>query len=362
LRKAAKRDMAERELIKWMRRRIRVDSKTVPIGPGDDAALVVMPSRRELVTIDTIAEGVDFVLPDTREKGPALLRRGDPLPCPSPHWRGDDKGGRAQALTRRAEFGRSDGVRPARAREIGRKAILVNLSDIAAMGGAPSWCVVAAALRRGLGAEFAKGLYLGLEEAAEEYGCPLVGGDVTGWNDGVVVTVAMGGVLAGRRAITRGGARPGDVVCVTGALGGSILGKHLRFEPRLAEGAWLARHHAPTAMIDISDGLGVDSAHIGEESGVCIEIDEARIPVSAAAKRLARRDGKTALHHAIADGEDFELLFTVGRREAARAAKEWPFKTPVSEIGRVCKGRGVALLRADGARERIDVEGYEHLG
>jgi len=316
------RGLSERELVRWIRGQLRYDKRVVQIGPGDDTALVAGPSRRTLVAIDTIAEGVDFTI------------------------------GRGSDARRIAE---------ATPEEIGRKALAVNLSDIAAMGGIPAWCMASVTLREGLGAAFARGLTRGLLHLADKYECPLVGGDVTGWRGGVVVTVAIGGTAAGRRAITRSGARPGDVVVVTGALGGSILGKHLAFTPRVAEGIWLARHGSPSAMIDISDGLGVDAAHIADESGVAIQIDEAAIPVSAAARELARLDGKTALCHAIADGEDFELLFTMSNKAAAKAAR-WPFKTRLTVIGRVARGRGVTLLRTDGRKERIDAEGYQHFG
>ncbi len=309
-----KRDIGERAFIDWMRRRMRFDPKRVLIGPGDDAALFAAPTRRMLLAIDTIAEGVDFVI---SEVAPRL---------------------------------------------IGRKALAVNLSDLAAMGGRPLWCMASVNLRRGLGAAFSKGLYLGIERLAREASCPLVGGDITAWDGGVVATVAIGGSLAGKRAITRGGARPGDVLCVTGTLGGSILGKHLKFTPRLEEGAWLAKHMPPTAMIDISDGLGVDAAHLARESGVAIEIDARRIPVSAAARRLSARDGVAPLRHALHDGEDFELLFTIGAAKAARLLDERPWRTRVSVIGRVADGHGVWLVHDDGKRERIDSEGYEHRG
>lgn len=321
-----KADLPEREFIRWIRRRLRVDSRAVPIGPGDDMAAVRMPSQQLLVAVDTVAEGVDFTLAGRARAAARLRRRRDATP-----------------------------------REIGRKALAVNLSDVAAMGGVPQWCVASVNLREGLGAAFAKEVAGGLIAASRRYECPLVGGDITGWKDGVVVTVAIGATAAGKRAITRGGARPGDIVLVTGSLGGSILGKHLRFEPRLAEGAWLARHIPPTAMIDISDGLGVDAAHIAEESGAGITIREAKIPISRAAYRLSDEDGRPPLRHAISDGEDFELLFTLPPPRAREVLGKWPFDTRISVIGEVRKGKGVTLVAAGGKKARIDSEGYQHL-
>lgn len=304
--------LSERELIAWIRRRSQSDAASVLLGPGDDAALVAVSSTGLLFTIDTIAEGVDFRLDSAS-------------PC-----------------------------------QVGRKAVAINLSDIAAMGGRPLFCVGSAVLRRAGGAEFAHGLYRGLKYMAGKFSCPLVGGDVTTWDDGVVVTVAMAGEPAGRRAITRSGARPGDVVYVTGTLGGSILGKHLKFTPRVAEAAWLAGNFPPRAMIDVSDGLGVDSAHLGRESAVALVIEGARIPVSAAARRLAARGRKSALKHALGDGEDFELLFTIAAARGRECRERWPFKTRLTAIGTVERGEGVRLVHPDGRKERIDTEGYEH--
>jgi len=311
---ARHKQFSERRLIDWIRCRGQTASANVEIGPGDDTALVRMGSERLLMTVDTIAEGVDFTLPTA-----------------SP-------------------------------RQIGRKALAINLSDIAAMGGRPSFCVASVALTRGIEETFARELYKGLRRAADRYGCPLVGGDVTTWDGGVVVTVAAGGVLAGKKAVRRNGARPGDLVLVTGTLGGSILGGHLRFTPRLAEGAWLAEMFPPTAMIDISDGLGVDSGHLAEESGCAISIEARGVPVSTAARRLAGESGKSALEHAVGDGEDFELLLTLPAAMAARCIEAWSFRTRLSVIGKVSKGAGVRLVHNDGSEERIDTKGYQHIG
>ncbi|MHC4712365.1 MAG: thiamine-phosphate kinase [Planctomycetota bacterium] len=308
-----KKDLSEGELIAWIRKRIRHDRSLVPLGPGDDAAVVNAPTKRLLFAIDTIAEGVDFTL---------------------------------EGMT---------------AYRIGRKALAINLSDIAAMGGRPLFCVASVVLRHGLTGSFSKSLYRGLEAAANKFSCPLVGGDITGWDEGIVVTVAVVGAPAGKRPISRSGARPGDVVCVTGTLGGSILGKHLTFTPRSAEAKWLATHFPPSAMIDISDGLGVDSGHIARESGCAILLDASAVPVSRAAARLAVEDGGTALAHAVGDGEDFELLFTLSARRAEMCHCAWPFGTKLTAVGKAERGRGSYLVFENKRRERIDSEGYHHL-
>lgn len=304
--------MTEQQLVGWIRKRTRLDPRKVPLGPGDDAAVVNAGHGRVVVTVDTIAEGVDFTL---------------------------------DAMT---------------ARQVGRKALAINLSDLAAMGAEPLCSVASAVLTGGLGADFAKGIHEGIERLARKFSCPLVGGDVTGWSGGVVITVTALGVPAGEKAITRTNARPGDRLLVTGSLGGSSERKHYSFTPRIEEGAWLARNFPPDAMIDISDGLGVDAGHIAAESGCRIVIDAARVPVSSAARRMARSGGKDALGRAVSDGEDFELLFALSEHEAGECLKRWPFRAKLSVIGEFLEGEGVILRHADGREEGIDSEGYQH--
>src|SRR4051812_24276558 len=154
------------------------------------------------------------------------------------------------------------------ARAIGRKVMNRNLSDCAAMACLPAAAVVTVALPRGAGADYAKELYLGLRDAADPFGCPVVGGDTGSWDGKLVVTVTILGRSAGVAPVTRNGARPGDGIYVTGPLGGSILGRHLTFEPRVTLARQIVPSMAPTAMIDLSDGLSRDLRHICEESGV----------------------------------------------------------------------------------------------
>lgn len=311
-RRAKRQGFSERELVSWIRKRSKENAPFVKTGPGDDAAVVSVASGDLLFAIDTVAEGVDFTL------------------------------------------------ETASGFQIGRKAVAVNLSDMAAMGARGLFCLASVNLRRGLPSRFAKGLYRGIESLCGKFECPLVGGDVTTWEGGVVATVAIGGKAAGARAIERGGAAVGDRLFVTGSLGGSILGKHLKFTPRVEEAAWLAKNCTPTAMIDISDGLGVDAAHIAAESGVGFAIDAERIPVSRASRRLARSRDKSALGRAVSDGEDFELLFTLGAEKAQKCAESWPFETKLTQIGSADTGEGVRLIHKDNTVERIDTEGYEH--
>lgn len=195
---------------------------------------------------------------------------------------------------------------------IGRKAMARPLSDLAASAGVPKYALVSILLPRGRGLETVKAVYLGAERMGRRFGVRIVGGDLTVTRGPLAVTVTIAGEPGPGGPITRAGARPGDRIFVTGPLGGSILGKHLRFIPRLRE-AWRLRPRA-TAMIDISDGFALDLSRLCEASGVGARVDLSRVPVSAAARRLAKRTGRDPLEHALFDGEDYELLYTARRR------------------------------------------------
>jgi thiamine-monophosphate kinase len=199
-----------------------------------------------------------------------------------------------------------------------------------------------------------------LLECAEAYGVCLVGGDVTGTAGPLVVNVALLGEVMADRAVLRGGARAGDALLVTGSLGGSLLGRHLRIQPRADEGITLARDYHATAMIDISDGLARDLYHILDESGVGARVEATAIPVSGDAVRMAETSGRTALEHALGDGEDFELLFTLAERDAARLLADQPFDVRVARIGSITDA-GAVLVLEDGREEALARTGWEHV-
>jgi thiamine-monophosphate kinase len=206
-------------------------------------------------------------------------------------------------------------------------------------------------------------MYAGMTELANRFGVAIVGGDTVECSRGYVISVALIGKVEEERYVSRHGARPGDVVCVTGTLGGSLLGKHLAFTPRVPEGRFLATNFSPTAMIDISDGLASDLMKMMEASRTTAEVLAESIPVSEAAKRSAKRKGISALEAALHDGEDFELLFTLSKEEAEKCLALFrdKFSTPISVIGRVKRGRSRPLLvMKDGALAPLEAGGYEH--
>lgn len=235
-------------------------------------------------------------------------------------------------------------------RAIGRKVMNRNLSDCAAMACLPVAAVATVALHRGAGEGYARELYAGLRDAADPFSCPIIGGDTASWDGKLVVTVTVLGRSAGVKPITRGGAKVGDFLFVTGPLGGSILGRHMTFSPRIKLARQLVATGRVTAMIDLSDGLSRDLPHICQASGVGAVVDASRVPIHSDAKRLAERSKGTPLHHALHDGEDHELLFTAtGSAEIEGAIR----------IGRVVDGHTVSIDESGTIHPLIPM-GWEH--
>ena len=304
----------EFELIARLSAGIRLSRRTI-LGAGDDCAIVSRPQGQTLFTIDSLVESVHF---DLRW-------------CPP------------QAL--------------------GARALTVNLSDIAAMGGRPTACVVNLAVRDGIAARTLERIYSGLRNAAREASTDIVGGNITRARE-LSITIALLGEI-GRGVMRRDAARPGDEIFVTGTLGDAALGwrilagklkaggntkknraarkylveRFLRPSARLYAGQRLAALRPAPAAIDVSDGLMQDLGHILERSGVGAEIDASRIPVSAAYRALMGDN----LVHALGGGEDYELIFCArpGHSESALARR---LRVGVRRIGTIVPGRRVSLI------------------
>ena len=201
-------------------------------------------------------------------------------------------------------------------------------------------------------------LYVGLREAADAFGVAVVGGDTNSWDGGLVVSVTLLGEATARGPVRRGGARPGDWVFVTGPLGGSLLGRHLDFTPRVREALRLHERFDLHAMIDVSDGLAADLNHILEESGCGAVLDAESIPVAPAAFERSRTTGLTPLEHALGDGEDFELVFTVSPPDGVRLrGTALPGFEP-TKIGE-CVDDGL-WLETNGERRPLEPTGWVH--
>jgi thiamine-monophosphate kinase len=296
----------ESEFIDWLRRQQTPAPDFVLVPPGDDLAVLKWPAGELLlVGADQVLDGVHF---DSAVHTP---------------------------------------------RQIGRKAMNRNLSDCAAMACLPAAAVATVAAPRGAGVEYLKELYLGLREAADAFGCAVVGGDTGSWAGKLALSVTILGRSAGVEPVRRSGAKPGDVLCVTGPLGGSLLGRHMNFLPRVNEAIELAKRCRPTAMIDLSDGLSRDLGQVCRESNVGASVRAAAVPVHDDVARMPR-DARTPLDHALHDGEDYELLFTLPQA----LVKDLP--VPAHVIGAIQSEPGVWLQHPDGRREPLEPKGWEH--
>lgn len=284
-------------------------SSAITTGIGDDAAILSL-SADAVVTTDLLIEGIDFEVKS----------------C-----------GYARA---------------------GRKAIAKNLSDLAAMGALPVAAFLSIALPRGISRRDARALVDGICDEADRFDCPIAGGDTKRSPTGLIVNVLLIGRPSGGQNLLRSGARVGDVLIVTGELGGAELGKHLDFEPRLQAGAALVRLGAHAA-IDLSDGLARDLRLLCDASGCGARIDVAKLPISTAARRLASPRGRSALEHALHDGEDYELLAALPRRALA-SIKDEPALEGAVEIGEIVSAdRGIELQDGETTR-RLERGGFRH--
>ncbi|NPV71952.1 MAG: thiamine-phosphate kinase [Firmicutes bacterium] len=335
---------------RWMRS-IRPDGRNAIVGIGDDAAVLEFPPGRVLVaTCDMMVEGVHFI-----------------LPVISPE-------------------------------QLGIKAMAMNLSDLAAMNARPLYALVSVGLKHDLEVEFVDRLYKGLTETALRHGCQIVGGDTVNSPLAFMVDVFLMGDAERGKTTLRSGARPGDLIMVTGTVGGSAAGldlllaanargaqpagevgttnalagishgaysevvtAHLEPRPRLPESRAISAAGGASAAIDISDGLANEVNHLARLSGVEMVVDASSIPLGDATREVARAMGKDPLDYALFGGEDYELCFTVRPELVEKVMRSVRDETgtPVSVIGRVFEGRGAWIIR-NGRRETLGARAYDH--
>jgi thiamine-monophosphate kinase len=267
-------------------------------GPGDDCAVVAAPEngRVLLLKTDCVVEGVHF-LPNEK------------------------------------------------AQKVGWKAMMRTLSDFAAMAGEPHYALITLVAPARREARWVRGLYRGLQRAAERFRVAVVGGETSGTGGPAMISVSALGSVEKERSVRRSGGRVGDILFVTGKLGGSGKVRHLTFVPRIPEARWLSAHCRIHAMLDLSDGLGADLPRLAKASGVGFEIDKAALP----------RHRGCSIAQAINDGEDYELLFALAPDEAADLEKKWRKKFPRLPLTRI--GR---LTRPWSGPTRHSLHGYVH--
>ena len=221
------------------------------------------------------------------------------------------------------------------AQAVGWKAMMRPLSDFAAMSGVPQFALVTLMLSGETTDAWVRKLYRGLRSAADKFHVAIVGGETSSTGGPAAISVSVAGFVEKNRQVTRHGGKPGDELYVTGRLGGSLRGKHLRFVPRICEARWLSQNFSIHAMMDLSDGLGSDLPRLAKASGVGFEIDPASLPLAPGASRA----------NAISDGEDFELLFALSSRESDRLERAWRRKfsrLSLTNIGRFNRKSAIA--------------------
>jgi thiamine-monophosphate kinase len=208
-------------------------------------------------------------------------------------------------------------------------------------------------------------LYEGILPLARQFDLALAGGDTNCWEGPLVINITALGQVTEKGPLLRGGASPGDSIVVTGDFGGSILGRHYDFQPRVSEALLLHDQYAIHAGIDVSDGLSLDLSRICQESGCGAVVQLDRVPVSPDAERLAgqepgKADRDAALRHALADGEDFELVLAVPRGEDERMLADQPLSVPLTRIGYFIAESGIWQQRRDGERRPLAPRGFQH--
>jgi len=322
----------ETQFLKWLLPQVKKDHR-LEVPPGDDAAVLRLPGgKRTVVTTDLLTESVDFRFSTSR----------------------DDK----------------DFPPPASAYRVGRKAVAVSLSDLAAMAACPEAVVVSVALPRLGGRKIAEDLFNGIREEVDAFDVTLAGGDTNAWDCPLVISVTAIGSILPRQCWRRNAAQPGDLLVVTGALGGSLLGRHLHVTPRCREAIAIASRYPVHAALDISDGLTLDCGRMLTAShvGGIIELDS--IPIHPDANSLSKvqpMNQMTPLKHAMQDGEDFELLLAMPPQAAHALVEDDPNilvpKTTMQPciIGKVTEGLDFVGIKPDGHTTRLEKKGFEHV-
>ncbi len=240
------------------------------------------------------------------------------------------------------------------AQAIGQKAVNRCLSDCAAMACVPSALLLSVALPHNATEDFARELYLGCRSAADIFRCPIVGGDTAVWDQRLAITVAAVGSQTGPLA-RRNAGKPGDLILVSGALGGSILGRHLTFTPRIELAQQLITRVQIHAMMDLSDGLLADLPRLCRASGTGALVYLPHVPVHDDARTLAAQTGRQPIEHALGDGEDYELLLTLSSEDAEKVTD-----LGLSAIGMLTAEKDLVVIDGTGSRMPWPKGGYEH--
>jgi len=291
------RELGEDRLLAQILPQLKRNSRVV-IGAGDDCAVVRFRGAREwlLLKSDCVVEGIHFVT-------------------------------------------------ASRAAAVGWKAMMRALSDFAAMSGVPQFALISVVIAGKKQVTWVRKMYRGLNQAARYFDVAIVGGESSDTDGPTVIVVSVAGFIEADRCILRSGGKPNDDLFVTGKLGGSIRRRHLNFVARIEEARWLTANFKVHAMMDLSDGLGADLPRLARASGLAFSIDERALPVSRGC----------TVQQAISDGEDYELLFAISRRDRARLERMWHRKFPKLGLTRIG-----SLHQRSKLKHQAFLRGYVH--
>ncbi|MEY2542551.1 MAG: thiamine-monophosphate kinase [Verrucomicrobiota bacterium] len=229
---------------------------------------------------------------------------------------------------------------------VGWKAMMRPLSDFAATSAVPQFALITLILPAARSTSWVRKLYRGLQRAAARFDVSIVGGETSATRGPATISVSVTGFVEKGRRISRAGGKKGDDLFVTGRLGGSLRGKHLRFMPRIDESRWLTKNFRVHAMMDLSDGLGADLPRLAKASKLGFKIDREKLPLAPGAK----------INNAISDGEDYELLFAISARDRVRLERAWKKKFPKCPLTRI----GVLTQRLNPSTSQLLPGGYIH--
>jgi thiamine-monophosphate kinase len=291
------RDIGEDRLLQQLLGNL-AQTRGVVLGPGDDCAIVESGKRGvfQLLKTDCLVEGIHF-------------------------------------------------AKNSRPEQVGWKAMARPVSDFAAMSGVPQFALITLVVPALTELQWVKRLYRGIEKAARAFGVAVVGGETSNTKGPAVISVSVTGFVEKKRWVGRAGGKPGDDLFVTGRLGGSLRGRHLKFVPRLDEARWLTKHFRVHAMMDLSDGLGADLPRLARASQVGFVLNRETLPLNRGC----------TIDDAISNGEDYELLFALSPRDRQRLEKSWPKKFPRLPLTRIG-----SLNRKSKIENRKLPRGYQH--
>jgi thiamine-monophosphate kinase len=281
------REVGEDKLLDQLLPRLPL-GKTVVAGAGDDCAVIEIFAGRNFLVLktDCIVEGVHF------------LSEADPV-------------------------------------DVGWKAMMRPLSDFAATSALPQFALITLIASKQTEVEWVRKVYRGLRRAAKQFDVSIVGGETSSSPGPIVISVTVAGFVERARWVSRRGGKVGDNLFVTGQLGGAIKQKHLRFIPRIAESRWLTKHFSIQAMMDLSDGLGIDLPRLARASKVGFSIETENLPLAPGAK----------IGDAISEGEDYELLFAISPRQSKRLQHAWKRKFPKLALTRIGQLRQTSNIK-----------------